>query len=43
MKRFGVEQDLIGTVRYLLDDEAAAFVTGIEVPIDGGFWAYSGV
>ncbi len=43
MKRFGVEKDLIGTVRYLLDDDAAAFVTGIEVPIDGGFWAYSGV
>ena len=40
--RFGVPEDLIGTVNWLLS-EAAEFVTGIIVPIDGGFSAYSGV
>jgi len=38
--RFGVPEDLIGTVNWLL---SAEFVTGIIVPIDGGFSAYSGV
>jgi NAD(P)-dependent dehydrogenase (short-subunit alcohol dehydrogenase family) len=42
MKRFGVPQDLIGTVLWLLSP-ASQFVTGIVVPIDGGFSAYSGV
>jgi len=40
--RFGVPEDLIGTVNWLLSP-AAEFVTGIIVPIDGGFSAYSGV
>ena len=40
--RFGAPEDLIGTVNWLLSD-AAEFVTGIIVPIDGGFSAYSGV
>jgi NAD(P)-dependent dehydrogenase (short-subunit alcohol dehydrogenase family) len=40
--RFGVPEDLTGTVNWLLS-EAAEFVTGIIVPIDGGFSAYSGV
>jgi len=40
--RFGVPEDLVGTVNWLLSD-AAEFVTGIIVPIDGGFSAYSGV
>ncbi len=40
--RFGAPEDLIGTVNWLLS-EAAEFVTGIIVPIDGGFSAYSGV
>ncbi|MEA1870967.1 MAG: SDR family oxidoreductase [Candidatus Bipolaricaulota bacterium] len=40
--RFGTPEDLIGTVNWLLS-EAAEFVTGIIVPIDGGFSAYSGV
>ena len=40
--RFGSPEDLIGTVNWLLS-EAAEFVTGIIVPIDGGFSAYSGV
>jgi NAD(P)-dependent dehydrogenase (short-subunit alcohol dehydrogenase family) len=40
--RFGVPDDLIGTVIWLISP-AAAFVTGVVVPIDGGFSAYSGV
>jgi len=40
--RFGVPQDLLGTVLWLLSP-AASFVTGIVVPVDGGFSAYSGV
>jgi NAD(P)-dependent dehydrogenase (short-subunit alcohol dehydrogenase family) len=42
MGRFGVPEDLFGAVLWLLSP-AAAFVTGIVVPIDGGFSAYSGV
>ena len=40
--RFGVPDDLIGTVIWVISP-AAAFVTGVVVPIDGGFSAYSGV
>jgi len=42
MGRFGKPEDLIGTVKWLLSADAE-FVTGIIVPIDGGFSAYSGV
>jgi NAD(P)-dependent dehydrogenase (short-subunit alcohol dehydrogenase family) len=42
MGRFGEPQDLFGAVLWLLS-EASAFVTGVIVPIDGGFSAYSGV
>lgn len=42
MGRFGVTDDLIGTVVWLLSP-AAKFVHGIVVPIDGGFSAFSGV
>lgn len=42
MGRFGIPEDLFGTVLWLLSP-ASAFVTGIVVPIDGGFAAYSGV
>ena len=42
MGRFGEPEDLFGTVQWLLSD-AARFVTGIVVPIDGGFSAFSGV
>jgi len=42
MARFGQPEELIGTVIWLLSD-AAKFVTGIIVPIDGGFDAFSGV
>lgn len=43
MGRFGVPQDLLGTVQYLIDSEASGFVTGVVIPVDGGFNAYSGV
>ncbi len=43
MERFGKPEELIGTLLYLLDNNFSAFVTGIVVPVDGGFSAYSGV
>jgi len=43
MKRFGEASELIGCMNWLIDDKAAAFVTGIVVPVDGGFLASSGV
>lgn len=42
MGRYGEVEELIGTSVYLLSD-MAKFVTGIVIPIDGGFSAYSGV
>jgi NAD(P)-dependent dehydrogenase (short-subunit alcohol dehydrogenase family) len=42
MGRFGDPDDLLGTVLWLVSD-ASRFVSGIVVPIDGGFSAYSGV
>ncbi|MCY3019277.1 MAG: SDR family oxidoreductase [Planctomycetota bacterium] len=42
MGRYGEPEDLTGTVLWLLSP-AAAFVTGVVVPIDGGFSAFSGV
>ena len=43
MGRFGVVDDLVGATLFLLSIEAASFVTGICIPIDGGFSSYSGV
>lgn len=43
MNRFGEAKELLGSVLFLLSDEAAGFITGICIPIDGGFSAYSGV
>lgn len=43
MGRFGEASELIGTLLWLVDYEASSFVTGIVVPVDGGFSAYSGV
>ncbi len=43
MARFGEMDDLTGTLLWLLSDEASGFVTGVVVPVDGGFSAYSGV
>lgn len=42
MGRFGQPEDLLGAALWLLSP-AAAFVTGIVVPVDGGFSAYGGV
>lgn len=42
MKRFGELEELNGTLLWLVSD-AASFVTGIVVPVDGGFSSYSGV
>lgn len=41
--RFGQAADLTGCVKWLLDDEASGFVTGITVPVDGGFLTLGGV
>jgi NAD(P)-dependent dehydrogenase (short-subunit alcohol dehydrogenase family) len=43
MSRFGTPDDLTGALLWLVSDEGAAFVTGIVLPIDGGFAAFSGV
>lgn len=42
MARFGIPEDLLGTVLWLVSP-ASSFVTGIVVPVDGGFSAFSGV
>ncbi len=42
-KRFGETEDLYGTLLWLASDAASGFVTGVCVPVDGGFSAYSGV
>ena len=43
MGRFGEAGELVGPLLFLLNNEAASFVTGIVLPVDGGFSAYSGV
>lgn len=43
MGRFGEAADLLGCVDWLLDDAKSAFVTGVTVPVDGGFLASAGV
>ena len=43
MGRYGEPKELLGTLLWLVSDEASGFVTGIIVPVDGGFSAYSGV
>lgn len=43
MGRFGKPEELNGTLLYLLNDKMSGFVTGVVIPIDGGFSAYSGV
>ena len=37
------KKDLVGALLFLLNNEAAGFITGICLPVDGGFSAYSGV
>lgn len=43
MDRFGAQEELLGTLLWLLEPKASGFVTGVVVPVDGGFSAYSGV
>ncbi|GIP29701.1 putative oxidoreductase UxuB [Paenibacillus sp. J23TS9] len=43
MRRFGVPEDLLGTLLWLVDESTSGFVTGTVIPVDGGFMAYSGV
>lgn len=43
MNRFGEKEELNGAVLFLLNNDAASFITGVTLPIDGGFSAYSGV
>lgn len=43
MGRFGKTEELEGGLLFLLNEGAAGFITGIVLPIDGGFSAYSGV
>jgi NAD(P)-dependent dehydrogenase (short-subunit alcohol dehydrogenase family) len=43
MKQFGEAHQLIGCMNWLIDEEASGFVTGIVVPVDGGFLSCAGV
>lgn len=43
MKRFGEAEELLGCMNWLIDDEKAGFVTGITIPVDGGFLSDSGL
>lgn len=43
MGRFGEAQELDGALLFLLNNDAAGFITGVVLPVDGGFSAYSGV
>ena len=43
MGRFGQPEELVGATLFLLDESQAGFITGVVLPIDGGFSAYSGV
>lgn len=43
MGRFGEAEELEGSLLFLLNEKAAGFITGVVLPVDGGFSAYSGV
>ncbi|MBE6669457.1 MAG: SDR family NAD(P)-dependent oxidoreductase [Ruminococcaceae bacterium] len=43
MGRFGDPDELLGALKFLADSSMSSFVTGVVIPIDGGFSAYSGV
>jgi NAD(P)-dependent dehydrogenase (short-subunit alcohol dehydrogenase family) len=43
MKRFGEADELLGALDFLTDPQKSGFVTGVILPVDGGFSAYSGV
>ena len=43
MGRFGEVKELLGALLFLADDNASGFITGVVLPVDGGFNVYSGV
>ena len=43
MNRFGEPEELAGTLLFLCDEAYSGFITGVNIPVDGGFNAYSGV
>lgn len=43
MGRFGEVEELVGATMFLVDEKSAGFITGVVLPIDGGFSSYSGV
>jgi NAD(P)-dependent dehydrogenase (short-subunit alcohol dehydrogenase family) len=43
MGRFGESKELEGSLLFLVNNKAASFITGVVLPVDGGFSAYSGV
>lgn len=43
MGRFGEVDEIIGATKLLISEKDASFITGVVIPIDGGFSAYSGV
>ena len=43
MGNFGQASDMCGSVRFLLDSRLSSFVTGVTIPVDGGFLMLSGV
>lgn len=43
MERFGEAEEMVGPTLFFADSDQASFVTGVVLPVDGGFSAYSGV
>ncbi|MEI7424032.1 MAG: SDR family NAD(P)-dependent oxidoreductase [Prolixibacteraceae bacterium] len=43
MKRFGEANELIGCMNWMIDEKASGFLTGVTIPIDGGFLSSSGL
>jgi NAD(P)-dependent dehydrogenase (short-subunit alcohol dehydrogenase family) len=43
MGRFGEVKELLGALLFLADDNASGFITGVVIPVDGAFIAYSGI
>jgi len=43
LRRFGKTEDLTGALVFLCDEKQSGFITGVILPVDGGFSAYSGV
>lgn len=43
MGRFGNSEELVGALLFLINNDAASFINGVVLPVDGGFSSYSGV